>query len=519
MPNIKYLKIKDFAKGLNTFERDTMLKDTESAQATNVMATGSASITKRSGVSKLGEIAGVSQVDGLGTYTTGATRGLLAMAGGKLYRVETGTAVQVSALVATATYASGWTSGLRTDFCQAGGYVFISNGTDGMRQYNGTNYYETTNGVVAKYMIYYKNCLYAAGNTTWESRVYRSGSGTYLGNFTYSTANTLAATFDVSINDGQKVTSFFKHQDYLYVTKNRTIHRLSVGSDALGLLSSELVDPARGAETHWASDAVENDIFIFNEQGVHAMGYEPNYLDQIRTKIVSKRVDPNILNVQKTQLDSVTAMYSGGRYYMAYTAGGGTSNDSMLVYDRLRSSWWLYSLAAECMTEYQNTSGYTYLYYGSPTDGSIYYINDAVLSDNAWTIPTVWKSPKLSMDDYVQSKFFLKVEFYVGKKSGTIDIAAYVDGTLIKSKTIDIGNTGLAGEGVSPIGTSLIGVGGGGLEISDSGGSSVVELLVNKMGRNIQLEIQDNTSDKSWELNAVEVSYVPINQFFQPGVK
>ena len=519
MPNIKYLKVKDFAKGLNTFERDTMLKDNESAQATNVMATGAASIMKRSGTAKLCEIAGVSKIDGLGTYTTGANRYLLAMAGGKLYRVDSGTAVQISATPATAVSATGWTSGLRTDFCQAGGYVFISNGTDELRQYDGTNYYSTTNGVIAKYMIYYKSSLYTIGNSSFESRVYRSGVGAKLGDFTYSTANIFAATYDISINDGQKVTSFFKHQDYLYVTKNKTIHRISLASDATATPSSELVDPSRGAETHWASDSVENDVFIFNEQGTHAMGYEPNYLDQIRTKIVSKRVDPNILNIQKTRLDSVNGMYAGGRYYMTYTAGGGSANDTMLVYDRQRSSWWLYSLGANCFSEYKNSDGETYLYYGSTTDGSIYYIDDALQADSGWTIPTVWKSPKLSMGDFVQSKFFLKAELYVGKKAGTIDIGVYVDGTLVKSKTVDIGNTGIAGEGAEPLGTTKIGVGGGSLAVADSGGSSVVEILINKMGRNVQIEVQDNTSDKSWELNSIEISYVPINQFFQPGVK
>jgi len=119
----------------------------------------------------------------------------------------------------------------------------------------------------------------------------------------------------------------------------------------------------------------------------------------------------------------------------------------------------------------------------------------------------------------MQSKFFLKVECYMGRVAGNIDFMIYVDGVLKNVKNVTLGNVGAAGIGIGMIGVEKIGQEGGSMTIDDSGGSIVVELAVNKMGRNLQVEIQDNTGDKSWELNALEISYVPINSYFQPNVK
>lgn len=515
MPKIKFLKIDDMSKGLNVFARDTMLKKDETALATSVIPAGKASIAKRPGTATLCTASTASSIDGLGTFYAASTRQLLAMTDGKLFQVQSGTAVQVSAAPATA---GAWTPGLRTDFCQAGANVFISNGTDPMRVYDGTTVRNQSNGVVAKYMIYYKNCLYAIGNSTYPSRLYRSGVDTYIGDFTYSTANPLATSIYISNNDGQDLSSFFKHQDYLYAAKDKSTYRVSVGADSAATMSYELVDPARGSDSHWATDSVENDVYIFNEVGVHSIGYEPNYLDQIRTKIVSLRVDPYIKTIEKDVLDKVCGIYFNNIFHLSYQTGGASANDTMIVYDRLRSGWWRYPLGASCFCEFKDSSGYTKLYFGGATSANVYYFDEASKSDSGSAFRTLWTSPKYAIDEYSQSKFFLKSEFYFGRKPGTVTISAYVDGVLIRSKTVVIGTTGTAGIGQGKIGVEKIGVGSGSLTITDSGGSSMIELLINKMGRNVQFTVEDNSATTGWELNCIDIAYVPLNKFYQPNV-
>lgn len=527
--NIQAKVYDDFGKGLNLFTRDTMLKENEAPVAYNVWATGKNSITKRPGVVKLGEISSVSSVDGLGAYYNGATRKLIAVAGGGIYDMTTGTAVQLSAAPASAGV---FTSGYRVDFAQAGGSMFVANGVEPIRAI-GSDYTirPVTGAVTAKYLIFYKNCLWATGNTSAgnETRLYRSGSDTNIGNFTYDvSANPLATSTYVSKSDGQYVTGFFKHQDYLYVTKERSLWRANVGTDTYQLITNEMIDPARGCDSHHSIDSVDNDNFMFQEQGVYATGYEPNILDQIRTNIVSLRIDPDLKNIQKDRLDNVEGMYFDNHYYLSYTSGGGSVNDIIKVYDRQRLGWWDFQIAingvftgANCFAEFKNSAGQTNLYFGSPVDGSIYYFDPAVRQDHGYAIVTNYRTAVMSFGDYSQEKFFLKVLLYVGRTPGSPTFNVYVDGTLAATKTIQVGSTGSAGTGIEKTGVGKTGVGGGGLTPVDTGGGDFVELPIGIAGRNIQIEIdeEDLNGTQSWEVNAMHIFYKPLANLYQPNVR
>lgn len=523
---LKTKQYDDFGKGANLFTRDTMINENEAAVAFNVWAKGKNSIAKRPGIVKLCTIAGATQVDGIGTYYSGSTRELIALANGTLYKVQSGTAVALSASPASAGV---FTSGNRADWCQAGGNLFVANGVEDIRKYDGSAIRTQTGSIVAKYLIFYKACLWAAGNPTAgnETRLYRSGSDANIGNFTYdATANPLATSKYVSQSDGQMLKGFFKHQDYLYPVKERSLWRASVGTDTYQLITLEMVDPARGCDSHFSIDTVDNDNFMFNEQGIFATGYEPNILDQIRTNIVSLRIDNKLKAIQKDRLDDVVSIYFDNHYYLSYTSGGGTYNDTIMVYDRQRLGWWEFQVAdsngnltgANCFSDYKDSDGQTRLYFGSATDGSIYYFDDTVKQDAGWSIITDWRSKKFEFEDYSQMKFFLDVILYFGKTPGTPTINVYVDNALAKTETITIGNQGFAGIGVGTLGTTTIGVEGGSLEVNDTGGGDFVRIPIGVSGRNIQIEITDEDlmGTKGWELNAMHFHYKPLSPLYQP---
>lgn len=512
----KFARIYELAKGIDTYARDTMLKDDETANSNNVIATGKNSIAKRVGTNLLCTVATAGAINGLGTWTSSGIRQLLSMANGKLYQTQTGTAVAVSA---APTSAGVWTANLATDFCQAGSNVYISNGTDTMRVYDGTTVRIQPNGVIVKYQIYYKNCLYAFGNSTYPSRIYRSGADTFIGDFTNTTANTLATSINISNNDGQDVKTFFKYRDYLYVAKNRSSYRISIASDAVATMSYEMVDAAKGSDSHKATDAVENDVYIYNEYGVHSIGYEPNFLDQIRTKILSLRIDREIQSIEKGVLEDTCGMYFNNMYHFSYKSGGATANDKMAIYDRQRGGWWRYDLGASCFCEYKNTAGTSYLYYGSPTDGKVYYFDNNKKSDVGGAINTIWVSPKYTLGDYTQTKFFLETVLYMGNIQGSPIVSVFVDGKIQNTKQVTIGSPGFQGLGIDPIGTEMIGVGGGSNTVDDIGGSVIIKISVNKMGRSVQLKISESSSDRSWELNGIDISFVKINKLYQPNSK
>jgi len=514
----------DLGKGLNLFTRDLMLKENESSVAYNVWAVGKNSIGKRPGIVKLCTIPGATQVDGLGTYYSGSTRELHAVANGVIYKVETGTAVALSAAPASANV---FTALKRVDMCQAGGKLFYANGTEPIRVYSGDAIRPQTGAITAKYMIFYKGCLWAAGEPTTgnETRLYRSGNDTNIGNFTNSTANPIATSTYVSQSDGQYLKGFFKHQDYLYPVKERSLWRTTVGTDTYQLITNEMVDPARGCDSHYSIDTVDNDNFMFQENGVYATGYEPNILDQIRTNIVSLRVDPKIKAIEKSRLDDVCGIYYDNHYYLSYTSGGGGYNDSILVYDRQRLGWWefQYALAgvyggANCFSEYKDSNGQTRLYFGSSVDGSIYYFEPTTRQDAGYVINASWRSGAFSFGELNQEKFFLDCNILFGKQSCSPTINVYIDGTLAGTKTPFVGNTGLAGIGAGKLGSDhQVGVGGGSLDIADSGGGQWVNIPIGRIGRNAEVEIidEDSTGTKSLEINSINFNLKPLASLYQ----
>lgn len=516
---IENIQYDNMGKGVNTFTRDTMINETEAAAAVDVWSVGRNSIEKRPGIALAVTLPTSAAITGLGTYYNGTTRKLLAASGTSIYDVDPvlGTYTALTAAVASAAV---WTSGNRTDFCQAGGYVFISNGVDVLRKFSGTTVTNQTNGVIGKYQIFYKSSLWIAGDTTSgnRARLYRSGTDANLGDFTNSTANPFATSVYVSKDDGQDLNGFYKFQDFLYPVKERSLWRCSQDTSTAATITLELVDPARGCDSHHSIDTVENDNFMFNEMGVYATGFEPNILDQIRTNILSLRIDTKLQSIQKSRLSAVEGIYHDNHYYLSYTAGGGTVNDTIMVYDRQRLGWWEWSIGASCFSQFKDSNGQTRLYFGSPNaDGKIYYFDQTLLSDSGVAFATQWMSPKLSFKNYAQSKMFLTVLLYFAKRAGTITVTVYVDGVLAKTDTYRVGNQGFAGEGIASIGTEILGVGSGSLELSDSGGGDFIKIPINKIGRNIQVEIEDETASQTWQLNAMEFQFKKINPLYQPG--
>ncbi len=511
MASIVAKLIDNLGKGLNLFARDTMTLETECVIADNIWSVGKNSIAKRMGTKLLATISAVSNINGLATFYNGATRELLAMAGGKIYKVHTGTAAQIGSTT--------WTSGLRTDFTQAGGKVFITNGTDVLREYNGTAISDTTNGQKGTMLLYYKGCLWTAGDPAYPTRLYRSGADTKLGDFVYNVStNPLATSIFVGKDDGQNISGIFKHQDYLYVAKERSLWRVTQAADASGTLSLELIDPSRGTDAHQTLDTVENDQFMFNEMGLFATGYEPSIIDQIRTNIISLRIDDKIKSIQKSRLGQVCGIYHDNHYYLSITSGGGTYNDRIMLYDRQRLSFWEWHLNANCFASYKNTSGETHLHYGSSTDGKIYYFDETATLDDGVIMESVWKSPRYVLGDYFQEKFFLQALLYFGSTPGIVTIEVYIDGRLHKSKQVTLGDNGTSGIGVAALGTEVIGVGGGSLYEDTGGGSVPIKIPTNKTGRDIQIVVREETSG-SFELNAIEFLYKPLAKIYQPGAK
>jgi len=119
-----------FLGGLNTFQDENLLKDNELTRAKNIILTVDG-IEPRPGIVHYGSDNSESRVFGLfAYYRSNGTRELLRMSGGKLYKYTTGTWTQIGSTT--------WNATARAYFVQARDIVYIFNGVDPLRFYNGS---------------------------------------------------------------------------------------------------------------------------------------------------------------------------------------------------------------------------------------------------------------------------------------------------------------------------------------------------------------------------------------------
>lgn len=122
--------VSGFLGGLNTFQDETLIKDSELSEAKNIILSVDG-IQPRPGSLTYGTGDASTRIDGLvGYYNSDGTRELIQMAGGILKK-KTSTSLS--------TISSIYTSGSRTSFIQALDKLFIFNADDGESYYDGSS--------------------------------------------------------------------------------------------------------------------------------------------------------------------------------------------------------------------------------------------------------------------------------------------------------------------------------------------------------------------------------------------
>jgi hypothetical protein len=121
--------VSGFLGGLNTFQDETLIKDSELSEAKNIILSVDG-ISPRPGTITYGTGNADNRIDGLtGYYKSDGTREMIRMSGGALRKQSSGALVDID---------TSFTSGARTFFIQALDKLFIVNASDGLSQYDGT---------------------------------------------------------------------------------------------------------------------------------------------------------------------------------------------------------------------------------------------------------------------------------------------------------------------------------------------------------------------------------------------
>jgi hypothetical protein len=152
---------------------------------------------------------------------------------------------------------------------------------------------------------------------------------------------------------------------------------------------------------------VENDSFYFGRNGVYVTGYEPNFLNIIRTNEVSAKVRSYLDELNETDYDTACALYVDHKYILSFPR-----KKEMIVYDRERGAWlgpWKFPFGISHMTKYIDSTGNEKWILGSYEDNKVYTFNVDINNDNGTAIT---KTLRLNKEDFGDWTTLHIVEFF-----------------------------------------------------------------------------------------------------------
>lgn len=230
----------------------------------------------------------------------------------------------------------------------------------------------STQGPTGKYIALYKDSLFVFGDPDNPSRLFYSGGGDRINDFSVSNGG---GFIDVSKNDGQRGTGLIVFKNSLIAFKEDSIYQFEFSSSGLPQVTQ--INAAVGCIAPRSIVAVENDIFFASRRGVFTIGNEPGFsFDVLRTNELSARVRSLFQSIESDKIDRIAAVYatkSNVNYVIfAYTPSGSDYNSEALVYDRERLAWMKWTnIQANCWVNYVDSTGSTRVLYGDDLSGYV----------------------------------------------------------------------------------------------------------------------------------------------------
>ena len=254
---------------------------------------------------------------------------------------------------------------------------------------------------------------------------------------------------------------------------------------------------------------VENDTFYFGRDGIYVTGYEPNFLNIIRTNEVSARIRPYLDMLNDDDYTTCNANYIDNKYILSFPL-----RKELLVYDRERgcfASKWTTPFGISKIMRYIDSSGSEKWVVGSYDSNQVYTFESASNSDDGTTIIKTIRTNKNSFNDwtslYILKFFYILFRAIVGSTTVNIIVEDRAGATsTVKSFTITGAEVaGSTGWGMDKFGTTKWGQ-------SESTTAVVVSDEITRWGslfkqsRLFQVEIVSDTANSNFELLGIKMT-------------
>jgi len=369
----------------------------------------------------------------------------------------------------------------------------------------------TTGGVNSK-MICKVNDRLVTVDKNDPTKLLISGRFPYQGSFTWADGGGYVY-IDPDSGEGISAVRSQAGSDRVIVWKNSSIWSVSLATTTIGnfVVLDPMYQPIStlvGASNPDTPRVVENDIFYFGRKGVYVVGYEPNFLNLIRTNEISARVRPYLAGLSASDYANVCAMYVDNKYILSFP-----DRKEMLVYDRERGAFlgvWKLPFGVSKMQKYVDTTGTERWVIGRADTSQILTFETSLSTDDGTAIQKVFKTKKESFDAWSLLKMIKLIYLMFRNVTGQVTCNITLEDrngnvSTVKTFTIDGASvSGSSGWGTDQWGIQQYGLTGG--EIVVSLDEIIRWTQLYKAGRLLQFEVTTTSANSNFELLGIKMT-------------
>ncbi|MCL4440799.1 MAG: hypothetical protein M1609_09500, partial [Firmicutes bacterium] len=308
--------------------------------------------------------------------------------------------------------ATGFTAGGQFFFAALLSKLVITNMLDPPKKWDGTNAVADLGGTPPKgqYAAAHKNYLFLAQTSANPSRLHFSE---VLNIESWPALNFI----DISPNDGDWITGLLPFDDYLIITKQRSVWAL-VG-DGTSDFAVKRVHSGIGCVAP-RSLVRMGDLFGF----AFSEGF---YMSDItKPTLITERLRETWAGINKRRLNQIVAEFFDHKLRVDVPNGSSTTNNLRIIYDSIRKALLLESFSdhASCYAKYVE-AGQELLFYGHAIDGQVSEADNGT-TDAGAAINFEWKTKHFNFGSSATEKKVRNTYLAVVPASSDVSLKVYL---------------------------------------------------------------------------------------------
>ena len=284
---------------------------------------------------------------------------------------------------------------------------FTDDGTIELNPYVEPPLQNTTTAPKFKSMCVSGNRIWATNDDTDMYKVYFSGTGQFIGNFSdfygggwinLEKGGRETPVKVVHYQSGQGVgraTVLAKTPDGQGAVWQIDISTATVGDTSFSVPSAQKVVGSFGTESILGTIATANDIAFPNRRGWFSLGPEKQFYGILRTNEKSSLIRPYWRSLVSSKIKNIASYFYDAKIFISVPTST-TGNDKTIIYDTERGNWAVdWSIGAKQFFEYTDSSGNSHFLFIPTTGTRLIEISENYLGDLGAVFNQSYISPLL----------------------------------------------------------------------------------------------------------------------------